>query len=65
MIYVLNEQKDIARVYRGNSTGVSWTNSPESINEFINEALNVAMKDIADDLIKLCDGQLTSSVQGG
>ena len=65
MIYVLNEQKDIARVYRGNSTGVSWTNSPESINEFINEALNVAIKDIGDDLIKLCDGQLTSSVQGG
>ncbi len=64
MIYVVDGQNEIARVYRGNSTGVNWTNSPESIKEFIDEALTVAIKDIADDLIKLCDGQLTSSVQG-
>jgi hypothetical protein len=65
MIYVINGQNEVTRVYRGNSTGVNWTNSPESINEIINEALNVAMKDIVDDLIKLCDGQFTSSLQGG
>ena len=63
LIYVMNGQDEISRVYRGNSTGVNWTNSPESINEIINEALNVVMKDIANDLIKLCDGQLTSSVR--
>jgi hypothetical protein len=52
--FAIDGQLETFRTYRGTRTMINWANSPDSINELINEALHYAMQDLAADLNRLC-----------
>lgn len=52
--FAIEGQSETFRTYRGTRTMINWANSPDSINELFNEALQYAMQDLEADLSRLC-----------